>query len=147
MAKRTNFEVIPLSEVALSHETEQRAVVLIVDDEAIIADTLAAILRSRNYAATAAYSGEEALALAKIVPPDFLITDVMMPGMNGIDLAVLVKKFVPDCKVLLFSGDAMSFDGDPRLARHQLALVPKPLHPRELLAYMSNQQLFVTCSA
>jgi CheY-like chemotaxis protein len=148
MSPRTTFQVIPLSEIPSSdHESEQRAVVLVVDDEPIIADTLAAILRTHSYVATAAYNGEDALAMAEVVPPNFLITDIMMPGMNGIELAIRVRDLAPDCKVLLFSADAESFSNDPALARHQFALVPKPLHPRELLAYMSHQESLVPQTA
>ena len=100
MAKHFNFEVIPLPNVPagphLMTNTPRLQTILVVDDEPLIADTLVAILRSKNYAASAAYNGLDAIMSAELAPPDILITDVMMPGMNGIDLAVSVKSLIPD---------------------------------------------------
>src|SRR5947209_1869545 len=105
MKKHFNFEVIPLSQVPLkiSFEMTDRPSVLVVDDEPLIANTLVTILRKKNYAANAAYNAEEALDAIQSSPPDYLITDILMPRMTGIDLAVAVKELVPDCKILLFS--------------------------------------------
>src|SRR5271167_1979914 len=108
MAKHFNFEVIPLPDVPPGPRLMTNALrpqtILVVDDDPLIADTLVAILRSKNYAASAAYNGLDAMMSAELAPPDILITDVMMPGMNGIDLAVSVRSLIPNCAVLLFSG-------------------------------------------
>jgi hypothetical protein len=67
----------------LEHERRRR--VLIIDDEHLIADTLAEILNdSGNFLALAAYDGASALEQARKVGVDVLITDVVMPEMNGI---------------------------------------------------------------
>jgi YesN/AraC family two-component response regulator len=42
--------------------------------------------------------------------PDLIISDVMMPGMNGVDMAVLIRERHPACKVLLFSGQASTLN-------------------------------------
>ena len=59
--------------------------VLVVDDERVIADTLSAILSKHGFAVMTAYSGATALDLARVTPPDLLISDVAMPEMNGIE--------------------------------------------------------------
>ena len=82
--------------------------ILVVDDEPLIADTLVTILRANGYIASAVYNGEQAIKFAALLPPDIVITDLMMPGMNGIDLAVALKEQLPDCAVLLFSGHAQA---------------------------------------
>jgi DNA-binding response OmpR family regulator len=143
MSKKLNFQVIPLTEVPASLSivgSASRPVVLVVDDEHLIADTLVAILRKRDFAAYAAYDGAEALRIAQIIPPEFLITDVMMPGMNGIELAITVKEMIPDCKILLFSGHAQlnSLVDDPRYASHDFPLLAKPIHPDVLMARISS---------
>jgi DNA-binding NtrC family response regulator len=143
MPKHLNFKIIPLSEVLSKltpPETLPLPVVLVVDDEPLIANTLVAILNKQNYAATAAYNVDEALAIAKIIPPDYLITDVLMPRMTGIDLAVAIKESVPDCKVLLFSGHAnvIHLEDDPRCAAYDFPLLPKPIHPDALLACIAS---------
>jgi CheY-like chemotaxis protein len=63
-----------------------------------------------------------------------------MPGMSGIDLAIAIRQAVPDCKVLLFSGQAATADllADAREAGHNFTTLEKPIHPKDLLAYISE---------
>jgi len=143
MSKKLNFQVVPIAEVPASLSIVGAAshpVVLVVDDEPVIADTLVAILRKRDFAAHAAYDGTEALGIAQVIPPEFLITDVMMPGMNGVELAITIKEMVPDCKILLFSGHAQlsALIDDPRCASYDFPLLAKPIHPDALLARISG---------
>jgi len=66
--------------------------------------------------------------------PDLLLSDVMMPGMNGIDLAMAVATELPLCKVLLFSGHASVRDLAPAYAEgFDFPLMTKPMHPVEML--------------
>src|SRR5277367_810027 len=98
MLAQSVFETVPLDEVigkGLPIETEPlRPVVLVVDDETIIADTRTAIFRNWGYAAMAAYSGEAALDIARVIPPQLLVSDVLLTGMNGVDLAIAIQKIV-----------------------------------------------------
>jgi len=136
------IESVPISELiakgVVPDTTPLRPVVLVVDDEPIIAETLVAILNKMGFAATAAYSGETALRLALLVPPALLLTDVVMPGMNGIELAIAVTNAVPDCKTLLFSGQAVTHDLLRDAEGYQFALLQKPVHPKDLLTKMSD---------
>ncbi len=127
----------------LTAATDHRPVVLVVDDERVIADALAAILRSRSFAAMGAYDAESALDLARVIPPELLISDVILPGMNGIDLAIAMKKAVRDCRVLLFSGHAANVDllASARDAGHDFTILAKPIHPAELLARISELEM------
>ena len=79
----------------------QSSRILIVDDERVIADSLAAIFERQGYRARAAYSAEEALQIIAQWPPRLAILDVVLPGMNGIDLALLIKSGYPDIAVML----------------------------------------------
>lgn len=119
---------------------EYRPSVLIVDDESVIADTLTEILNRSGYAATAAYDGESAMETALLKPPEMLITDVVLPGMNGIELAITIKRIFPDCKTLLFSGQASTSDmlASAKSAGHHFTLLSKPVHPKDLLAWVSQ---------
>src|ERR1700734_809637 len=81
-----------------------QALVYVVDDEEVIATTLAMILRKSGFEAKAFTQPLEALRAAELRCPDFLVTDVAMPVMNGIDLAIQFKAIYPRCRVLLFSG-------------------------------------------
>jgi CheY-like chemotaxis protein len=112
-----------------------RSRVLVVDDERLIADTVAQILNIHGYDAFSAYNGTDALKLAESFRPDYLLTDVMMPVMNGIDLALKLEKLLPGIKILLFSGQAGT---NALLQRRQVdgqhfPIVAKPIHPERLV--------------
>jgi CheY-like chemotaxis protein len=115
--------------------------ILVVDDESAIADTLTEILCRSGYPAIAAYDGTGALELALLSPPELLITDVVLPGMNGIELAITLKRVYPDCKVLLFSGQASTADllTRAKCAGHSFTLLSKPVPPRDLLALVAER--------
>jgi DNA-binding response OmpR family regulator len=136
MSGRRNSPVVPLEDVPPADTSEYRPVVLVVDDESAIADTVTEILSRSGYAAMAAYDGSDALETALLTPPELLITDVILPGTSGIELAITIKRIFPDCKILLFSGQAATMDlmANARSAGHHFTLLNKPVHPRELLA-------------
>jgi len=77
----------------------------------------------------------EALERAKLQAPDFLLTDVWMPGLSGVDLAIQVRALLPNCGILLFSGQAATKDllGDARSLGCDFRLISKPIHPVDLL--------------
>jgi DNA-binding response OmpR family regulator len=129
-----------MGDSSLSHGSEYRPHVLVVDDESMIADTVTKILSLSGYAATAAYDGEDAIESALLVPPQLMITDVMLPGMNGIELAITMKRIYPECKILLFSGQASTADlmSSAKGAGHHFTLLSKPMPPQDLLAAVAK---------
>lgn|SRR5689334_14846995 len=110
--------------------------ILVVDDEKRIADTLALILRSKAYCVATAYDGRQAYESCRRGAPRLVITDVVMPEMNGVELAIKVRSEMPDCAVLLFSGQAATADmlRDAQERGFDFELLAKPVHPEELLA-------------
>ena len=114
----------------------RRPRVLVVDDEQVIADTLARILDMNGYEAAAAYSGLSAVESARTLRPDLMLSDVMMPDIDGIEAAIRVRDFLPSCKVLLFSGHAATAEllECARTRGHDFEILAKPVHPAELLA-------------
>lgn len=114
---------------------ERRKRVLIVDDETLIADTLAQILNASGFDSVASYSGEQAIELGPFVKPDFLIADVVMGGINGIETAIAIKKIVPQCKVIICSGqinsEALVHKAEEQ--GYKFDLLFKPVHPSLLL--------------
>lgn len=141
MSETFNFEVVPRAEVPMMNDGEKhRPVVLIVDDEQIIADTLAAILSNSGFAPLVAYDGRSALEIAMANAPDLLISDVVMPEMTGIELAIALVRTMPDCKVLLFSGQAAAMDllADAHAAGYDFPILTKPMHPTKLLSEISG---------
>ncbi|MGA8732231.1 MAG: response regulator [Terracidiphilus sp.] len=117
-------------------ENHLKPKVLVVDDERIIADTLAMILNQSGFQARAVYSGEKALELAATYAPDMLITDVIMADLNGIDAAIKIRALLPEIKILLFSGQAATADllEKARAQGYEFEILSKPVHPQDLLS-------------
>lgn len=126
--------------VSDDYASSSRVRVLVVDDESAIADTVAKILSLSGYPAVSAYDGNDALEIALMRPPEMLITDVALPGMNGIELAMTVKRIYPDCKILLFSGQASTSDllATAGRAGHHFTLLNKPVPPQDLLTIVAQ---------
>lgn len=119
----------------------KRRVVFVVDDESVIASTLAIILNRAGFEAHAMSSGEEAVESLAKLRPDLLITDVMMGRMNGIEVATIFRNKLPDCKILLFSGQAATTDllEKARALGHNFEILAKPVHPADLIAKLRGQ--------
>jgi CheY-like chemotaxis protein len=113
---------------------------LIVDDEQIIADSLALILGQFGYETTAVYNGEKAVEAASALMPDVVISDVMMAEMSGIEAAIQIRHMLPACRVILFSGQTSTADLIHRAISegHRFELLTKPIHPKALLAYLTG---------
>jgi DNA-binding NtrC family response regulator len=109
--------------------------IFVVDDEAIIAASLAAILQMNGFSAKFFTCPLEALAAARSESPDLVISDVAMPGISGIDLAIQMRAQYPNCKILLFSGQAATSDllEHARVQGYDFRLLQKPVHPSEFL--------------
>ncbi len=124
----------PRQEVAERRETDPPTI-LVVDDERLIADTLGEILEGAGYAVTIAYDGWQALKLARKLKPNYLLTDVLMPQMNGVDLAIAITEVHSSTRILLFSGHV----GTSAILEHgrkrgyEFQVLGKPVHPAALL--------------
>jgi DNA-binding response OmpR family regulator len=109
--------------------------ILVVDDEQKITLTLALILKHAGFQVSTANDGLSGLEAVRSVRPDLLLSDVVMPGMDGVKLAMLAREIVPSCHVLLFSGQAATQDllGEARTQGHDFELLHKPIHPEQIL--------------
>jgi CheY-like chemotaxis protein len=118
------------------HENRVKPKVLVVDDERVIADTLAMILNQSGFDARAVYSGEKAVEMASTFTPDMLITDVIMAELTGIDAAIMIRSILPKIKILLFSGQAATADllEKARTKGYEFEILAKPVHPQDLLS-------------
>jgi CheY-like chemotaxis protein len=143
MAPSIHWEVVPVAQVPREDREDGmslRPVVLVVDDEPMVADTLAMILCEEGFEAKAAYGGQPALTFARETQPSFLISDVHMPGMNGLELAMTVADELPECGVLLFSGQATEHDLEAARAEgYDFPLLAKPVRPEEIIRHVREQ--------
>jgi two-component system OmpR family response regulator len=79
--------------------------VLIVDDEQDLADLASFLLQARGLDVLVAYSAHEALrVLQEQGPVDAIVSDIMMPGMTGLQLADAIRELYPSTKIVLTSG-------------------------------------------
>jgi DNA-binding NtrC family response regulator len=114
--------------------------ILIVEDEKVIADTLGQILASHSYEIRVVYSAEDAISLISTWHPNVAILDVMLPKMNGIELALILKEYPPGCHVLLFSGQPSveSLVQKANSEGHEFEILAKPVHPTVMLDAIST---------
>jgi CheY-like chemotaxis protein len=83
---------------------DAKPVILCVDDECIALNLRKAVLEKWGYTVVPANSGKEALQLIERQPVDLVLTDLLMPGLSGTDVAREIKRLRPDVPVVLLSG-------------------------------------------
>jgi CheY-like chemotaxis protein len=114
--------------------------IFVVDNERTIASSVAAILQLHGFSARFFLDPLEALDAAGCEAPDLLISDVSMPQLSGVDLAIRIQEQYPACKIMLFSGQAATADllKVAREQGHDFRLLAKPVHPSDLLSELSK---------
>jgi|ERR1700679_1516088 CheY-like chemotaxis protein len=112
--------------------------ILVVDDEPIIADTIVQILNRSGFIAEAAYGGREAIDAARRLTPELILSDVLMPHIDGVEAAIAIQKFLPGARIVLFSGQAATVEilARARKRGYHFELLAKPLHPTQLIKHL-----------
>ncbi len=91
--------------------------ILVIDDNPAIVDILVTCLRGEGYGMLGAPTSEEGLKLVILSRPDLVLLDILMPGLNGVDVLKRIRSIAPTTKVIMVTGN-----GDLRLAREALEL-------------------------
>jgi len=114
--------------------------IIVVDDEPLIADTLVNILNGEGHQALGVSDGASAIRWAEMHRPEAVVTDVIMPGMNGIETAKRILKIIPKCRIILFSGQAASTDllAKAHAEGYTFEVLAKPINPELLLEKLRN---------
>jgi len=114
--------------------------ILVVDDEELIANTIVQILNRSGFIAEAAYGGQEAIDAARRITPEILLSDILMPYLDGIEAAIEIQKFLPDIRIVLFSGQAATVEilARARARGYNFELLAKPLHPLQLIKHLQE---------
>jgi two-component system nitrogen regulation response regulator NtrX len=107
--------------------------VLIVDDEGNIRRMLRALLESEGYGVREAGTGEEGLEAAQKEPPEVVLLDLMLPGMNGLDALSRLAEVAPGVPVVMMSGRATLSDAVEATRRGAFHFIEKPLTPEAVL--------------
>jgi CheY-like chemotaxis protein len=108
--------------------------ILVVEDEEGLRALVATILRRRGYEAEVAADGPAALTAAKAAPIDLLLTDVVLPGMGGLEISAEVRKIRPEARVLFMSGYTADAIDQRSLLERDAVLLEKPFSADDLVA-------------
>lgn len=110
--------------------------VLVVDDDRLVADTLALVFNKSGFEARAVYSADAALEDAREFAPDLLLCDVTMPGRDGLTLLPEITEELPACRIIMLTGFYSNLkevrDQASKLSR-PIGILTKPCAPSELL--------------
>jgi CheY-like chemotaxis protein len=125
----------------MNDSQHNRPRILIVDDQKLIADTLAEILTEARFDAMAAYDGNRALEIVARFHPHWVISDVLMPHMHGVALAIRIRQRYPQTSILLFSGQAGISEilQEAQQKGYEFEMIAKPIHPTKLINRLKQQ--------
>ena len=114
--------------------------ILVVDDEILIADTTVQILNRNGFIAEAAYDGEQAIQSARRYCPELVLSDVLMPHIDGVEAAIAIRQLCPDTRIVLFSGQAATVEilARARARGFDFELLAKPIHPTDLVQHLRS---------
>ena len=124
------------------------ALVLLIDDNPQMRRTLRRVLEGANHEVIEASDGREGVELFRGRAVDVVVTDIIMPGQEGIETIMELRRFAPETKILAISGISAGDRVDFLQAARQLgadASLRKPFRAVEFLATIDN--LLTGCSA
>ncbi len=119
--------------------------ILLAEDDSSMCKFLAMALKRAGHTVTAKNNGLEALATLsdsstkdKNPPYELLLTDIVMPGMDGIELAQSATKIYPELKVMFITGFAAVAMGQQNSSKHETKILSKPFHLNELISQINT---------
>ncbi len=112
--------------------------ILIVDDEIEFASTLCQRLKLRKYEVTEAYSGAEGVAAITTFSPDTILLDLKMPDMDGLELLGIIRRQLPQTKVIMLTGHGCREAGEQALTMGASAYLMKPVDFKVLLTTLEE---------
>ncbi len=115
-----------------------KAKILVVDDELPVCRSMASVLTDRNYAVDTALSGEEALQKDSRNHYDVIITDLMMPGISGMDLLKTISEKSPETMIIMVTGYPSIKSAVESVKLGAFDYIPKPFTPSELRSLVSR---------
>jgi CheY-like chemotaxis protein len=121
--------------------SESSVRILVVEDEAVVLQTLQLILKQHGYDVRGARDGAEALAIASDFAPNILLCDINLPDMDGIQISLRVKDAVPACRIVLLSGEITSTEllEEAESRGYHFEVLAKPTEPQQLLRVLAGK--------
>ena len=112
--------------------------ILVVDDESVVANVLVRILAEHGHSAVMAYDGARAIEIYRQKCFDLVISDLIMPGMNGLSLFERLQEIDPDVRLLVMTGQAGAEHVELMLRAGACGVIHKPFMLDELLAAIEH---------
>lgn len=105
--------------------------ILVADDDQVLADSIGEILRRVGLLVAIEYCGTDAVSSARFFRPSVLLVDIVMPGLNGVEAAIRIRRFLPSCRVLLHTGlaEGVRLWETARARGFAFEMLPKPASP------------------
>lgn len=116
----------------------QHAAVLVIDDEEIMRDILGTLLEREGYSVRLATNGQEGLDLARSLPFDAVIVDVMMPGIDGLTVLDELKKLDEELPVVMITAYASMESAISAMKKGAFDYITKPFKNDEVLVVLKN---------
>ncbi len=114
--------------------------IFIVDDHRDVAEGLADVLRMHGHEVEVAHNGEQAVRIFKEQDFDIAFMDVMMPGMNGVESFLEIRKIKPDAKVVMMTGYSVTQLLDQAIENGAYGVLHKPVSMDEVLNSVERVQ-------
>ena len=112
--------------------------ILIVEDEKILADSMALYLERHAYATAVAYAGEESLQLAEENSPDVMVVDIQLPGIDGLEVLRCIREASPSTEVVMITAYASIATAVEAMQCGVFHYLSKPLDLVELCAVVAK---------
>jgi len=122
----------------MSESTETRPTVLIIDDESGIVDTLRILLKNEGFAAHVAFGGKQGLDQITALRPQIVISDIRMPGFDGLDILTAARAQDPDVPVILMTAQASLQSAIKAVNEGAFHYIQKPFGNDELVAIVKR---------
>lgn len=121
---------------------EQGIHLLLIDDEEVIHDSIGDFLKEQGYQISSAYTGEEGLEILRTEAIDIVITDIRMPGIDGLDVLKKIKQTNPDAEVIIMTGHGDLSSAISAIRNGAFDFFTKPVKLDELLITLQRTQKY-----
>jgi diguanylate cyclase (GGDEF)-like protein len=119
-------------------EAKETAVILIVDDDELVRMTISVLVGSLGYHCLVAGDGIEALAVLQSTPVDLVLSDIVMPGMDGLELLSEIKQKYKDTDVIISTGFHEKASYAEVIKAGAIDFIKKPIDQSELEAKLAR---------
>jgi len=125
----------------MEQSLDKKDSILIIDDDAVILKFMKIVLEMEGYECETAISSQAALERVQSTPFDIMITDIVMPGMNGLELTGKAKGIKPNMAVIITTGFVDNFSYDKAIEAGASDFIKKPFTEKELIARIKHVKM------